>query len=130
MLDQLRPVRFGLDRSAVALRVMSDYLALTKPPIILLLLVTAIGGMFVAGRGNPSVQVILLVCAGGSLGAGGANALNHYLDKDIDGLMTRTAQRPVPSGRISPLWRCPSAFCLTWWPSSYWRLGSMFSPQP
>ena len=103
MLDQLRPVRFGLDRSAVALRVMSDYLALTKPPIILLLLVTAIGGMFVAGRGNPSVQVILLVCAGGALGAGGANALNHYLDKDIDGLMTRTAQRPVPSGRISPV---------------------------
>ncbi len=103
MLDQLRLVRPGLDRSALILRVLSDYLALTKPPIVLLLLVTALGAMFLAARGDPAVSVILLVCAGGALGAGGANALNHYLDKDIDGLMTRTAQRPVASGRISPV---------------------------
>ncbi len=103
MLDQLRLVKPGLGRSASALRIASDYLALTKPPIVLLLLVTAVGGIFLAAGGSPSLSVVLLVCAGGALGAGGANALNHYLDKDIDGLMSRTQQRPVASGRISPI---------------------------
>jgi protoheme IX farnesyltransferase len=102
MLDQLRLVKPGLDRSAWALRVISDYLALTKPPIVLLLLITALGGMFLAANGKPSLSIVLLVCAGGALGAGGANALNHYLDRDIDGLMSRTSQRPVPGQRISP----------------------------
>ncbi len=102
MLDQLRTVLPGIDRSATVLRVASDYLALIKPPIVLLLLITAIGGMFLAARGGPSLSIILLVCAGGALGAGGANALNHFLDKDIDGLMSRTMQRPVASQRISP----------------------------
>ena len=102
MLDQLRLVKPGLDRSAWALRVMSDYLALTKPPIVLLLLITALGGMFLAANGKPSLSIVLLVCAGGALGAGGANSLNHYLDRDIDGLMSRTSQRPVPGQRISP----------------------------
>ena len=103
MLDQLRLVLPGIDRSATVLRVASDYLALTKPPIVLLLLITAIGGMFLAARGDPSLSIILLVCAGGALGAGGANALNHYLEKDIDGLMSRTMRRPVASQRISPV---------------------------
>ena len=103
MLDQLRLVLPGNARSATVLRVASDYLALTKPPIVLLLLVTAIGGMFLAARGDPSLTIILLVCAGGALGAGGANALNHFLEKDIDGLMSRTMQRPVASQRISPV---------------------------
>ena len=102
MLDQLRLVKPGLDRSAWALRVMSDYLALTKPPIVLLLLITALGGMFLAANGKPSLSIVLLVCAGGALGAGGANSLNHYLDRDIDGLMSRTSHRPVPGQRISP----------------------------
>lgn len=102
MLDQLRLVLPGIDRSATVLRVASDYLTLTKPPIVLLLLVTAIGGMFLAARGDPSLSIILLVCAGGALGAGGANALNHFLEKDIDGLMSRTMRRPVASERISP----------------------------
>ncbi len=100
MLEQLRLVK--LDRSATVLRVLSDYLALTKPPIVMLLLITALGGMFLAARGDPALSVLLLVCAGGALGAGGANALNHYLDKDIDELMSRTRQRPVPSKRIPP----------------------------
>ena len=102
MLDQLRLVMPGIDRSATVLRVFSDYVALTKPPIVLLLLITAIGGMFLAARGGPSLSIILLVCAGGALGAGGANALNHFLDKDIDLLMSRTMRRPVASERISP----------------------------
>ena len=89
------------------LQVMADYLALTKPPIISLLLVTAIGGMFLAQRhigtgGVPDLLTLLLVCVGGALGAGGANAINHYLDQDIDALMSRTAQRPVPGRRVRP----------------------------
>lgn len=103
MLDQLRLVMPGIDRSATILRIASDYLSLTKPPIVLLLLITAIGGMFLAARGDPSLSTVLLVCAGGALGAGGANALNHFLDKDIDELMSRTRQRPVASQRISPV---------------------------
>ena len=90
------------------LGLLSDYLTLTKPPIISLLLVTAIGGMFLASRhmggsGIPDLMTMLLVCVGGSLGAGGANAINHYMDQDIDSLMSRTAQRPVPGNRVRPL---------------------------
>ena len=84
------------------LGLVSDYLALTKPPIISLLLITAIGGMFLAARGVPELLTMLLVCVGGALGAGGANAINHYLDQDIDALMRRTAQRPVPGRRVRP----------------------------
>ena len=87
---------------------LSDYLTLTKPPIISLLLVTAIGGMFLASRhaggsGIPDLLTLLLVCVGGALGAGGANAINHYMDQDIDSLMSRTAQRPVPGNRVRPM---------------------------
>ena len=81
----------------------SDYLTLTKPPIIMLLLITAAGGMFLAAEGIPSLQTLALVGAGGALGAGGANALNHFLDQDIDALMSRTVRRPVASNRISPM---------------------------
>ena len=103
MLDQLRLARPRLSRPSWTFRVFADYLALTKPPIILLLLVTAIGGMFLAANGSPAVATVLLVCAGGALGAGGANALNHYLDRDIDEVMSRTRKRPVPGRRIPPI---------------------------
>ena len=102
MLDLLPLVKPGLGRYAVLMRVASDYLALTKPPIVLLLLITALGGMFLAAQGAPSLKPILFVCLGGMLGAGGANAINHFQDQDIDLLMSRTWQRPVPSHRISP----------------------------
>tara|TARA_B100000315_G_scaffold64952_1_gene58965 strand:- start:3387 stop:4304 length:918 start_codon:yes stop_codon:yes gene_type:complete len=101
MLEQLLLAKPGLGRYARAARVFADYLALTKPPIVLLLLITALGGMFLAAGGVPPLSVLLLVCAGGALAAGGANALNHYQDHHIDELMSRTWQRPVPSGRIS-----------------------------
>ena len=87
---------------AVPRSVVKDYLALTKPPIISLLLVTALGGMFLAARGAPDVSLVLLVLGGGALAAGGANALNHYLDRDIDARMSRTKSRPVATGRVHP----------------------------
>jgi len=84
------------------LGVFSDYVALTKPRIISLLIVTAIGSMFLAANGVPKILTLLLVITSGSLGAGGANALNHYFDRDIDEQMKRTSKRPVPGGRIKP----------------------------
>ncbi len=85
-----------------ALKTVPDYLTLTKPMIIVLLLITASGGMFLAAQGIPPLSTMLLVMLGGSLGAGGANALNHVLDRDIDMRMRRTQLRPVPANRISP----------------------------
>src|SRR5246500_907007 len=81
-------------------QVLSDYLDLTKPKVQTLLLFTTVTTMEVAG--NPSVSRVALTCLGGYLSAGGAGAINHYWDRDIDAKMRRTANRPVPSGRISP----------------------------
>ena len=89
-------------RPASLLSILKDYLTLTKPPIVVLLLVTAAGGMFLAAQGLPSLLLIGLVWLGGALAAGGANAINHYLDRDIDERMSRTRQRPVAGHRISP----------------------------
>ena len=80
----------------------ADYLTLTKPLIIVLLLITALGAMFLAAEGVPPLGTALLVMVGGALGAGGANALNHYLDQDIDERMYRTRNRPLPGDRIRP----------------------------
>ena len=77
-----------------------DLVALTKPRIISLLLVTTIAPMFVAG--SPPWQLVVVVFVGGYLMAGGANAVNMYLDQDIDDRMARTRLRPIPSGRMSP----------------------------
>ena len=75
-----------------------DYVALTKPRIISLLLVTTIAPMYVAG--SPSWQLVLAVFIGGYLMAGGANSVNMYMDRDIDDRMARTRLRPLPSGRM------------------------------
>ncbi|MCH7745956.1 MAG: protoheme IX farnesyltransferase [Chloroflexi bacterium] len=82
--------------------VLRDYITLTKPRVISLLLVTALGGMFLATGGVPQLSLILVVLGGGILAAGGANALNHFMDRDLDELMTRTRNRPVVRGTISP----------------------------
>ncbi len=81
-------------------QLVSDYVDLTKPKVQSLLLLTTVATMEVAG--DPSVGRVALTCAGGYLSAGGAGAINHYWDRDIDGRMRRTANRPVPSGRVSP----------------------------
>jgi protoheme IX farnesyltransferase len=76
-----------------------DLVALTKPRIISLLLVTTVVPMYVAG--TPSLWQVLLVTVGGYLMAGGANAVNMYMDRDIDDVMARTRLRPIPSGRMA-----------------------------
>ena len=79
--------------------ILGDFVALTKPRIISLLLVTTAAPMYIAG--NPSWQTVLIVMLGGYLMAGGANAVNMYLDRDIDTVMARTKLRPIPSGRMN-----------------------------
>jgi heme o synthase len=81
-------------------QLVADYFELTKPKVQTLLLFTTITTMEIAG--NPPVSLIALTCLGGYLSAGGAGAINHYYDRDIDAQMSRTAKRPIPAGRISP----------------------------
>src|SRR5450631_3901385 len=81
-------------------QLISDYFELTKPKVQSLLLLTTIATMYVAG--DPSPVLVALTCLGGYLSAGGAGAVNHWFDRDIDAQMTRTANRPIPAGRVSP----------------------------
>lgn len=81
---------------------IGGYIALTKPRIIELLLITTVPTMVVAEGGWPSLSLILITLVGGSLAAGGANAINMYIDRDIDALMERTKTRPLVTGLIKP----------------------------
>ncbi len=103
MAERVEAGQPAVERPGKLIGLAKDYLTLTKPPIIILLLITAVGGMFLAAVGIPSLQTLALVCVGGALGAGGANAINHFLDQDIDALMSRTSRRPVASNRIPPI---------------------------
>ncbi|MBX5469823.1 MAG: protoheme IX farnesyltransferase [Thermoleophilaceae bacterium] len=87
-------------RGAALRQSISDYVELTKPRVQSLLLFTTVTTMFVAG--TPSLGRVILTCLGGALSAGGAGAINHWFDRDIDAHMKRTADRPVPAGRIAP----------------------------
>jgi protoheme IX farnesyltransferase len=78
------------------------YVALTKPRIINLLLVTTVPTMIVAERGLPSLWLVVATIVGGTLAAGGANAVNMYVDRDIDQVMKRTRHRPLATGAVSP----------------------------
>jgi heme o synthase len=79
-----------------------DYVTLTKPRIMVLLLLTAAGGMFVGAEGMPSASLLVATLGGLALACGGASALNHVLDRDLDAHMRRTDRRPVAAGRIPP----------------------------
>lgn len=81
---------------------VASYVALTKPRIIELLLVTTLPTMFLAARGIPRLDLIVATMVGGALAAGSANTLNQYYDRDIDAVMKRTHHRPIPRGDISP----------------------------
>jgi protoheme IX farnesyltransferase len=81
--------------------VLKSYVSLTKPRIIELLLVTTVPTMFLASNGWPNWYLVLATLIGGALAAGGANALNNVVDRDIDALMDRTAHRPLVTGQVS-----------------------------
>jgi heme o synthase len=84
-------------------RTVGAYVALTKPRIIELLLVTTVPAMVIAERGLPSPWLVLATLIGGTLSAASANTINCYLDRDIDLLMRRTARRPLPAHRVEPV---------------------------
>jgi protoheme IX farnesyltransferase len=86
----------------VAAASWSDYVTLTKPRIMTLLLLTGIAGMFVGARGVPALGDLAVMTAGLALACGGASALNHVLDRDLDRLMSRTGHRPVAEERVTP----------------------------
>jgi heme o synthase len=95
------PVQLALDRPSARARV-GGFIALTKPRIIELLLVTTVPTMIVAQRGMPSLWLVLATVAGGTLAAGGANAINMVIDRDIDKVMHRTRNRPLVTGVLEP----------------------------
>ncbi len=93
----------SLRGEAAPLASLRDYLTLTKPRIMTLLLLTGAAGMFVGAQGVPPLGLFAVTMVGLALACGGASALNHVLDRDIDVLMgSRTKERPVASGRVSP----------------------------
>jgi protoheme IX farnesyltransferase len=98
-------VEAGTATSRIAARVRlrtvaADYFDMMKPRVQTLLLFTTITTMYVAG--NPSIGLVALTCLGGAMSAGGAGAINHWFDRDLDAIMVRTANRPVPAGRVAP----------------------------
>jgi protoheme IX farnesyltransferase len=101
MIDDIaRPMESGV---AGIRTVVSDYVALMKPGIMTLLLVTTLGAMLVAEQGVPGFGLVLITLLGGVLTSGGANVLNCYIDRDIDAIMSRTKKRATATGKISPI---------------------------
>jgi heme o synthase len=89
--------------AATSRSLLRDYLTLTKPRIMSLLVLTSVCAMVAAAHGAPALAPLVALVVGGALACGGASALNHVLDRDIDQLMgPRTASRPVAAGRIAP----------------------------
>ncbi len=95
------------------LQVVQSYIQLTKPRIILLLLITTAGGMWVAANGEVDPFLLLITLLSGAFAAGAANAVNCLYDRDIDYIMERTRHRPLPSGRVQPLHALIFAITLT-----------------
>lgn len=83
-------------------RTIRTYIALTKPHIIWLLLITTVPAMVLAERGWPSTWLVIATLIGGMLAAASANSMNQYADRDIDVRMRRTSRRPLPAGTVSP----------------------------
>ena len=95
-------VRLARPASRTLRQTAAAYLSLTKPRIISLLLITTIPAMVLAAEGWPSTWLVIATVVGGTLAAGGANAINCYIDRDIDQLMHRTQGRPLPMGQVEP----------------------------
>ena len=92
----------GLARERSLAETVRDYITLTKPRIISLLLLTTVATMIVAKGSFPELSTLLWTMLGGYLAAGGAGAINHYIDRERDARMTRTRGRPLVAGRIEP----------------------------
>ena len=105
---------------------VQSYVALTKPRIIELLLITTVPTMFVAARHVPSLRLMGITVVGGALAAGGANALNMVYDRDIDALMERTKNRPLVTGAITP--RAATMFATTLEVGAFALLWSLVNP--
>jgi protoheme IX farnesyltransferase len=82
--------------------IVRDYISLTKPRIMPLLLIVTFASMIIAADGNPEWTAVIATMIGGALAIGGASAINGFVDRDVDRRMTRTQNRPIPAGRISP----------------------------
>src|SRR6202453_5344608 len=117
-MSSLAPVQTGKQTGWSAI---GAYVALTKPRIIELLLVTTLPTMVVAKHGLPSVWLMLSTLVGGTLAAGGANAINMVVDRDIDRLMNRTKKRPLVTGAMTP--RAALIFALTLEVAAFVELG-------
>ena len=127
MLNRWGIGELHLDRpyTRVLARIQS-YVALTKPRIIELLLITTVPTMFVAARHVPSLRLMGITVVGGALAAGGANALNMVYDRDIDALMERTKNRPLVTGAITP--RAATMFATTLEVGAFVLLWSLVNP--
>jgi protoheme IX farnesyltransferase len=90
-------------RESSAVATIADHVALTKPRVVSLLVVTGVCGYLAGAAGHVRIPILLAVAGGGALAAGGANALNCALDRDLDTAMARTRGRPIPTGRVSIL---------------------------
>jgi protoheme IX farnesyltransferase len=100
--SRLAPSGLGHGTRRTPRTVLGGYVALTKPRIIELLLITTVPTMIMAEKGWPSTWLVVITLIGGTLAAGGANAINMYVDRDIDKLMVRTQNRPLVTGLIEP----------------------------
>ena len=106
---RVAPIPLGMPTAALSMgegrswaRILAAYVQLTKPRVMSLLLATTATAMIIAARGMPPLGIFVWTLIGGALMSGGAGAINHYVDRDIDPLMGRTAWRPIPSGVIAP----------------------------
>jgi protoheme IX farnesyltransferase len=97
-----RPLAVAGSRAQQARQTVWNYVALTKPRVVELLLVTTVPAMILAAGGVPDLGLVAAVLAGGALAAGGANTVNCFIERDRDQLMRRTRHRPLPSGTVNP----------------------------
>lgn len=92
-----------IERRVTIGEVVRAYRELMKLRIVTLLVFTTVTAMVVANRGIPPLNILIPTLIGGILAAGGASAMNQYIDRDMDAKMTRTSRRPIPSGRVAPI---------------------------
>lgn len=103
MMNLSEPISLSDDRLNKSVSdVLTSYYQLTKPRIILLLLITTAGGMWIAADGQVDPQLAFVTLFSGACASGAANTMNCLYDRDIDAIMVRTSKRPLPSGRVSP----------------------------